>query len=694
MEARPGAPLGSRYELVGLLGSGSMGQVWQALDHDGDQSVAVKLLHPHHARDTDLVARFLNEFVILASLNHPNIVTVRDRVVEGDTLAIVMDLIPGGSLRAHQERFGVLPAGPAVGLAAATLDALAHAHGHSPAVLHRDVKPDNVLLARADRPGPEDVRLSDFGIARLVLDGARDRTVQAGTPHYMAPEICLGDDPLPASDVYSAGILLYELLAGRTPFAGPGNINKRHLNASPPPLPLQRDLWELIAQMLDKDPGRRPSAAQAAHDLRCLPAVALDGPALPAQPDPDAWEAASTPPVRPAPSRSASVPGAARAPAALLHHLRRHSTPPAEAPPEAAGATTVDPNATGLAARRPSASSPTGPPTDSPAPAAADPGATRISTAFHHDIDVALPAAGPVRRRRWIVAAAAAVVVVVAGLLIWRPWGGSADEPPVTEQTPSARADLSFPVLDTGLRIALSAEWDASASATRLSVTLTAQNNSLAGDILLALPPPAATSDTATPEAGSAACPTLALDAGDAATHNLTTLAGLDISPDIPCQYRLSARPSGDSLASDDAIPFPANNDVGLRLTIAGPPPADYGDWLEQVTRDTSQALEDKTGGSYPLQRVTGLTVQAQDLRWPDDPNDVNGRTVRYNVVAEGLDADNTVFSSDTSPGADTPLLDALTGGQGFDPAAVSLIVCQLAHVSRPPVVLADQQGD
>ena len=158
-----GDALGASYRLEEPIGSGAVGEVWRVSSASGGPDLAAKLLRPEHAQDPTLVERFVRERSVLLALRHPNIVAVRDLVVEGDRLAIVMDFVPGGSVRDLLESRLTLPAGEALALCAEVLDALASAHAGS--TTHRDIKPDNVLLAEPWRPGPpgrgEGLRLRD-----------------------------------------------------------------------------------------------------------------------------------------------------------------------------------------------------------------------------------------------------------------------------------------------------------------------------------------------------------------------------------------------------------------------------------------------------------------------------------------------------------------------------------------------------
>ncbi len=287
-----GRPLGSRYVLLDQIGGGGMGTVWRARARDTGELVAIKLLREELTNDPGIVTRFVQERTVLLRLRHPNIVTVRDFVLEGDQIALVMDLVEGSDLRGLLGRRGSLPPSEAAGLLAQVADALAVAHQSG--VVHRDLKPGNVLLDTSSGPAPVP-RLTDFGVARIVDGpGVTVTTSVIGTPDYMAPELAEGRVPTPAVDVYAAGIMLYELLAGRTPYSGghPVGVLSRHLDHMPRRLPGMPDaLWQVITACVAKDPAHRPAAAWLAQALRAAEPALAGLPALPPLPrhgDPDA----------------------------------------------------------------------------------------------------------------------------------------------------------------------------------------------------------------------------------------------------------------------------------------------------------------------------------------------------------------------------------------------------------------------
>ncbi|HEY5834124.1 serine/threonine-protein kinase [Streptomyces sp.] len=271
-------PVGSKYLLEEPLGRGATGTVWrgQVRGEEGG-AVAVKVLREELAGDPDVVMRFLRERSVLVRLRHPHIVRVRDLVVEGDLLALVMDLIDGPDLHRHLRENGPFTPVAASLLTAAVADALAASHADG--VVHRDLKPANVLLATvvgedgADRMHP---MLTDFGIARLADSPGVTRAHEfVGTPAYVAPESAQGRPQTSAVDVYSAGIMLYELVTGHPPFRGESAIDvlRAHLNDAPRrPTTVPEPLWTVIERCLRKEPAQRPGAENLARALRVVAA--------------------------------------------------------------------------------------------------------------------------------------------------------------------------------------------------------------------------------------------------------------------------------------------------------------------------------------------------------------------------------------------------------------------------------------
>ncbi|MFE0135065.1 protein kinase [Streptomyces sp. NPDC059037] len=275
-------PVGSKYLLEEPLGRGATGTVWRARQRETagaeaavagqpGETVAIKVLKEELANDADVVMRFLRERSVLLRLTHPNIVRTRDLVVEGDLLALVMDLVEGPDLHRYLRDNGPFTPVAAALMTAQIADALAASHADG--VVHRDLKPANVLL-KQEADGSMHPMLTDFGIARLADSPGLTRTHEfVGTPAYVAPESAEGRPQTSAVDIYGAGILLYELVTGRPPFSGGSALEvlHQHLSAEPSrPSTVPDPLWTVIERCLSKNPDHRPSAENLARGLRAV----------------------------------------------------------------------------------------------------------------------------------------------------------------------------------------------------------------------------------------------------------------------------------------------------------------------------------------------------------------------------------------------------------------------------------------
>ncbi len=274
--------LDGRYELGPLIGEGTFGRVFRGYDRRLARPVAIKVIKPWWTEEPEWAERFEREAQLMARLGDPGIVQIHDIGHGADGLYYVAELVDGESL-ADRLRRGALAAHEALEVAAQLCRALIPAHAQR--VVHRDIKPGNVLITRDGR-----VKVGDFGVARLA-EGTSDGPggTVLGTPRYMAPEQARGRTPTPATDVYGAGVVLYEMLAGAPPFLERSAVELalRHIGDPPPPLPAQtpRPLVEIVEQALAKDPGDRyPSAREMAAALEAArPAVARgDVPPAPA----------------------------------------------------------------------------------------------------------------------------------------------------------------------------------------------------------------------------------------------------------------------------------------------------------------------------------------------------------------------------------------------------------------------------
>ena len=256
--------LAQRYELLEALGSGAMATVWRAHDRRLDREVAIKVLSQQLASDQSFRDRFEREAVHVASLKHPNIVTVYDSGSEGESYYIIMELVEGESLQSALARASpYMPLGVVPELGKELLAGLSHAHQKG--IVHRDIKPANILITREGT-----AKLADFGIARAASDAESFTATGSfiGTPSYSSPEQ-LGSRPAtPATDLYSLGCVLYHCLAGHPPFEAelPVGVIAQHLESAPRPLREQRPevpaaLEGVVLRALEKDPERRFASA-------------------------------------------------------------------------------------------------------------------------------------------------------------------------------------------------------------------------------------------------------------------------------------------------------------------------------------------------------------------------------------------------------------------------------------------------
>lgn len=271
-----GKVLSNRYLIKEQIGGGGMAVVYKAEDRLLQRPVTVKVLRSEFASDEEFIARFHREARAVASLSHPNIVNVYDVGQDGETHYLVMEYVDGEDLKTLLRREGRLDPATAVAITRQVCDALEHAHRHN--IIHRDVKPHNILLTEAGR-----AKLTDFGIAREATGTTLAVTRNLmGSVHYFSPEQARGEPADARSDIYSLGVVLYEMLTGAVPFNGanPVAVAVKHVQETPPSLRSKNPgispaLERVVLKAMAKDPtARYQDAAELARELAAaLPAT-------------------------------------------------------------------------------------------------------------------------------------------------------------------------------------------------------------------------------------------------------------------------------------------------------------------------------------------------------------------------------------------------------------------------------------
>lgn len=562
-----GDALGAGYRLVSHLGSGAAGDVWLASSTADGPVFAAKILRAEHAQNPELIERFVRERSILVGLHHASIVAVRDLVIEGDTLAIIMDFVPGGTLRALLEQATPLAVSDALELCAQVFDALAYAAAKE--IAHRDIKPDNILLTSDWRAGSTGtVRVGDFGIATVTSARTGSTTGLVGTAEYLSPELVSRGEITSEADVYATGIMLYELLSGRTPFrsdeVGNGTqfmIAYRHVTTKPPRIDVASGVWSFLEALLGKEPASRPTASEAAAWARRL-----------------AHELSGTSAQRPvgarAPSEADGRPATMHRGAPAPTHVAggSHLTDAWTAAPEIGAST----RATILRPQSPTIEPPTRRPERDETTAAP----SRL-TAWRRSA---------VLRRLGVGFLAITIIgMVLSGL----PAIGM---PPRDTARPTSLVTAVHhdPTLPTGLTISRSARFDPDTRRVHVTFGLSSNKTALGGDFLVALP--------AFSTEGS--CPSARWKGVVAAAHRS---ASTGIS--IDCGWRLTGLvvPAAGSIEIEADVPVGDAANIGDQDALAA--------WVESSAELAQVALADRSAmsASYPVQRLQDISIVAPD---------------------------------------------------------------------------------
>ncbi len=263
--------LANRYQLLQTLGSGGMAVVYRAKDLTLERFVAVKILRPDFSKDEEFRKRFHQEAKSAANLSHPNIVTVHDFGLDGDNLFIIMEFVPGTNLKVMIRERNFIPIPEATELMVQAAAGIGYAHRAG--LIHCDVKPHNMLVTPDGR-----LKVTDFGISRALATIRPDErnSIVWGSPQYLSPEQSAGQPPSPASDVYSLGIVFYEMVTGKLPFYSQDATELTRLHKEAIPVPPSRinsqvspELEQIILKVISKEPsGRYRSADQFSRVLK------------------------------------------------------------------------------------------------------------------------------------------------------------------------------------------------------------------------------------------------------------------------------------------------------------------------------------------------------------------------------------------------------------------------------------------
>ena len=260
--------LGGRYLLEERIGNGGMAEVFRAQDNLLDRTVAIKILHAAYKNDTEFIEKFHREAKAAACMSHPNIVNIYDVGADGEDHYIVMEYVPGSTLKRKIQDEAPLEIPTAVHIAKDIADGLAHAHANN--IVHCDIKPHNILMTPDNR-----AKIADFGIARAVTESTMTYSGSVvGSVHYFSPEQARGSGITPKSDVYSLGIVLYEMLTNHLPFNAdnPVSIAMKHVEEEPTPLSIWRPqispiLEAIVLRAMNKNPDMRPSSFEFFQEL-------------------------------------------------------------------------------------------------------------------------------------------------------------------------------------------------------------------------------------------------------------------------------------------------------------------------------------------------------------------------------------------------------------------------------------------
>lgn len=619
--------LGSSYTLNKLIGKGATGSVWQGVHTPTGTDIAAKILHSHFAENAHILTRFVQEKQLLTSLNSPYITRVYDLVAEHSTLAIVTEYVDGPTLRALLKQNKTLHPHHAAQLLTQLLSALETIHAQG--IIHRDIKPDNIILAKQWNTLPENcLKLTDFGISSIVTPDTQATHEKIGTPAYMAPEIFSNTVLTPACDIYSAGILLYELLAGHPPFtptqgnteSAMGSLAALHATAAPPPLPLPRELSDFLATLLDKHPERRPSATQALATLKEITPTLLHATQLPYQE---------------VTAQYAIIAGNATI-------VRPHSTQ--ETLP--------------LSAQESSDNIPvkdTKQPLNTTIPLAPqfhhiahEENSTVLHNYTRHDVATPLPPTSPtptnplphlISQHKKLIFSSLVALIFLSSIGIWYTWHSHTSNTITPEILKATQKDEALP---SGLIIERTAQWNPETENITLTITYSSQKATISGAVLETLGGKEEKTNATDTNAQASSCPAPLFTPSEKnapkvkAEQNIPTITSIP----APCGWTINLP------EITPEKPFSINVTLPISFTVKE---AENGEnplqkWLDTQTQNNNKILAnpDVHTSAYPLQRLQDIVVSVP-TRIPSK----TGIPVHiYPIWPSGQDEDNPIFVS------------------------------------------------
>lgn len=585
-----GRDLGANYQVGQRLGAGACGIVYAGVDKRSGEQVAIKFLREQYSQDTQVLTRFVSERTLLTAISHPRIVRVRDLVAEDGQLAIIMDYLPGPTLAAYLAEHTTLAPHLALTITSQTLAGLGHAHDHQ--LIHRDIKPDNIILTRPHDQEDPGVVITDFGIASILGASHSSMTANVGTANYMAPEL-IEDATIAASvDLYAVGITCYQMLTATTPFdsgdhANAFTIAHRHLTLAPPPVRgLGPKTQQFLDALLSKDPAQRSSVERLASLLQAAIEETIGQDPLPA--------------------RSLDTTSYHQATILKPETTARASELPVNLPPKQPAISALP--------HLPAASTAT---VIKPQPVSLNP--------LERKVEDLSKAQVPAWKRIRIPVVAAVVVSVLIVILTWWLWPQSTS----TVKTHSAmEASLEEPPLPSGLKIGRSAKWDSQSRTITYTVNYASIKTPIQGQVMEIL------SNTD----GSCATPKWQpSQPGITATHHSQAMTSIKAE----CAWTVTLPTIGQS-------PFSLTATIVPDATPASQ--EDLQAWLAKQSQATTKALSDPnaTSTAYPLQRLSGIRLQLPQRI-------TQGKIIPIAIIGVWPGGENTLTPIYTSPNTGEP---------------------------------------